>query len=820
MSEIGIVDGSGVSRKFSINAFGAVTLNYGAGDEREFRQRGQFVSAGDSIGRVGGLAVALGVGAAILVGAGAAWADDAGSAGAGAASSGRPSESESGTSARVGKSRLERRSRANTIGSPATTVVDRSEVARSTSGDHPIALDKTTAAATSPVTLSVEFITAQDNSIVTAPAVRWDEGILRGTAGATSTKGLPLTYAVVDSPNLGGKITFDTVDPQGEFTYLPYMTTLTSPSLNEQFSILVSETTPFNAAMASIPVLGLLAPTVFQFLQQVPILSGLLAPLIGSAQVVRFNENPYTLTAGRPVGFTYLMPSFDGTPISVNYFPARDVASGAVDTAPLVLKGPSVGQPGSTDPYALGETPVVAEAPPLSLGLLPLLTGEMPGYSGTGGYNVVTWDARGTFASGGIFQLDNPFWEGRDASAIISWASGVGNPGAGQIAMEAAGDPYLGMIGGSYAGGIQLVAAGTPDRRVDAIVPSLAWNSLNSALYPSNIFKSSWSTLLLLNLARVGARLNSGIYSGILMGNLIGVLSESAQALLAASGPTMLVNNVDVPTLLIQGIADGLFTLEQAVANAQQITTTNPHVPVKMIWFCGGHGLCQDPDSAEQWPYTLTQSLRWLDQYVAVEGTPADSIPEFQWFDQTGRQYSSSLMPYEEGFNSPISLSYQGTGGLLGIVPVLGGSGPVSTSAPFPPMTFAIGQAAEARNALNLAVETPVGTQIAGAPTVSFSYSGIGTSRAVFAQLVDNNTGRVVGNVVTPVPVTLDGRRHTVEIPMENIAYTSYGPNDSLTLQITSSATTYENFTSFGLIDISNIHLELPTVAESSLLSP
>jgi len=42
------------------------------------------------------------------------------------------------------------------------------------------------------------------------------------------------------------------------------------------------------------------------------------------------------------------------------------------------------------------------------------------------------------------------------------------------------------------------------------------------------------------------------------------------------------------------------------------------------------------------------------------------------------------------------------------------------------------------------------------------------------------------------------------------IAYTM-GPDDSLTLQIIGSATPFENFTAFGVIDISDVDLTLPT---------
>ena len=84
--------------------------------------------------------------------------------------------------------------------------------------------------------------------------------------------------------------------------------------------------------------------------------------------------------------------------------------------------------------------------------------------------------------------------------------------------MESEDDPLIGMVGGSYGGGIQLATAGTPDKRIDAIVPTITWNSLNQSLYPSDTFKTAWGDLLLLALVTTGARINNQIYKGILTG--------------------------------------------------------------------------------------------------------------------------------------------------------------------------------------------------------------------------------------------------------------------------------------------------------------
>ena len=103
------------------------------------------------------------------------------------------------------------------------------------------------------------------------------------------------------------------------------------------------------------------------------------------------------------------------------------------------------------------------------------------------------------------------------------------------------------------------------------------------------------------------------------------------------------------------------------------------------------------------------------------------------------------------------------------------------------------------------------GLQIVGAPSLSFTYSGRGTSRAVFARIVDTGTGTVLGNIVTPIPVTLDDEEYTVSLPLADVVYSSAGISAaSLTLQITSSATAFANPSS-GEVEISDITISLPT---------
>jgi ABC-2 type transport system ATP-binding protein len=634
---------------------------------------------------------------------------------------------------------------------------------------------------------------APTGPITVNPTLTFSDGIIEGSANATDAHGLPLAYTIVSGPSQGGKITFIPEAAAGTFGYLPNAAVLSSGT--ESFSELVSETTPFDTALEGLPIVGAIAQSILTQLYRNPLLDGVLAPLIGSAVVVPFTANPSALDpTDAPIAFTTAVTSFDGTPISTNFFPAPGLQTG--QSAPTILEGPGLGDAGLTDPESQTG---IASVPGLVPGIAPLRGA---------GYNVVTWDPRGEYASGGTLQLDSPAFEGKDVSSIITYVLSL---------PETTDNQRIGMVGGSYGGGIQLVSAAI-DPRIDAIVPGIAWNTLTSSLYPNQAFKTSWGALLTLDLLEAGARINPQIYSGILTGALLGILTPSQQALLARSGPGALVSDITVPTLLIQGTVDGLFPLSQAVTNEQLLAANN--VPVKMIWFCGGHGICLDPgDPTAQATLLTNDTLAWLNQYVMQDGTPANAIPTFQWVDQDGIFHSSNVFPSNPNFQgTPVTAS--SAGGTLPIVPIIGGAGPQTKvlQAPLSPFDAALlstATAAPASIALNLDVSVPGGTQIVGAPQLTFTYSGLGTTRTVYAQIVDDQSGLVLGNIDSPIPVTLDGRTHTVSLALgtlQDVAYTAPSGGGTLTLQLVGSATQFENLTSYGVITVSDMTISLPTV--------
>jgi ABC-2 type transport system ATP-binding protein len=666
-------------------------------------------------------------------------------------------------------------------------------------------------------------------SLAVNPSVAWGgkfdgkayPGMLVGTVGATSSN--TLTYKRVSTPSLGGKLgaISDNIFSQatlfsknGEFFYIPDAKALTTAGTTETFKIRVSEQTKFDEALVSIPLVGLIAPTVIGLLQQLPLVSSLLAPLIGASQVVAFNVKPYELAAGQPTAFTTKVESFDGLMVSANYFPATNVATGAVTSAPTVLLGPGLGTPGITNPTDPNGQLGATELGSLTPGLPVLRDGRWistdggPSYIASTGYNVVSWDPRGSFATKDPslpgMQIDAPFYEARDTSALISWLTTTDNPAQSQV-QATQGDPLIGMVGGSYGGGIPWTTAGT-DPRVDAIAPEISWNSMLSSLYPNNNqFKTAFGTLLAGLLLSSGTDVNSQVYKGVLTGDLFGWLSDTSQAVLASAGPTVLVDKITSPALIFQGIQDILFPLNEAVTNAQSLVAAGTET--KMVWFCGGHGQCNVPLNEQQADRGFVDNLKWLDRYVVGINDASTEVTTFQWYDQLGGYHSSNRLPFQTGFNLPTPLTQTGPGGSLGLWPLIGGSGPGLVPGVFP--LLALGNGSPARNAINLTVTPPANSQIVGAPNLSFSYKGFGSARTVYAQLVDDTTKKVLGNIVTPIPVVLDGKEHTVDIPMSDIAYTTPS-GGTLKLQITSSATNFENFTTVGFIKIGDITVKLP----------
>ncbi|MEV4809343.1 alpha/beta fold hydrolase [Micromonospora avicenniae] len=291
------------------------------------------------------------------------------------------------------------------------------------------------------------------------------------------------------------------------------------------------------------------------------------------------------------------------------------------------------------------------------------------------GYAVLTWTARGFGRSGGEIHLDSPDYEVRDAQRLLDWLAA--RP---EVRTDAAGDPRIGVVGGSYGGALALLLA-AQDRRVDAIVPMITWNDLARSLLPDSaggpatagVFKKGWAGLFFGGGGSVGSgpaglsgntaaqpqgapasagppspdpgagpgsgpgrapgaaadpscgRFAADVCAAYLRMATSGRADQAAVDLLHRSSPAGVLDRITAPTLLVQGEADSLFPLAEADANARGLAANG--IPVRVAWFTGGHDGGDGPKTDSDRVRFLT--VQWLDHYVRGAGEAPGN--DFTW---------------------------------------------------------------------------------------------------------------------------------------------------------------------------------------------
>ena len=154
------------------------------------------------------------------------------------------------------------------------------------------------------------------------------------------------------------------------------------------------------------------------------------------------------------------------------------------------------------------------------------------------------------------------------------------------------------MPGGSYGGGIQFVTAAI-DSRLDAIAPVIAWHSLVTSLYKAQAPKSRLGRRALRARRQaprppaspLGSRqLDPHITSAYTLRPRLRPVLRRGRRVVRRPRPRRARERIRVPTLILQGTVDTLFTLDEAITNYRD--PARNRVPPKLIWFCGGHGAC------------------------------------------------------------------------------------------------------------------------------------------------------------------------------------------------------------------------------------
>ncbi len=526
--------------------------------------------------------------------------------------------------------------------------------------------------------------------------------------------------------------------------------------------------------------------------------------------------------------------SFDGTKIAAHWFVGKGVDPGAA--APTILEGPGWSQPGDTDSTGGPGVGAIFGVPGISTFV-------------SHGYNVLTWDPRGFGDSGGTVEIDDPQYEGRDVQALIDWVAKQPEAQLDQscsatrakakrrakhrkrrsksriTCATSPDDPTIGMAGASYGGGIQLVSAAL-DKRIDAIEPTIAWHSLLTSLFQDGNIKFGWGSLLialgvegtlpggLSSPATAAGRQDPHFYSILANGLATGTTTQNDLSWMAAHGPADLVEKIHVPTLLMQGTVDTLFPLDEGVTNFDDIgdntlrtaaikakakkrkrrrgsASAVQDVPVKMIWFCGGHGVCltgAGPGSS----YLDQRQVAWFDRYLRGR-QDTDTGPTFAWIADDAQLRTSDAYPLKPA--GQLSASGSGT------LPIVPGQG-----------SGALIFASQAANAVNLPVAGPAAdANVVGAPHLNLTYQGTAVPQKtwIYAQFANPRNGTVLGNMATPIPVTLDGQTHSISRNLEMVAGRAPA-GGGYTLQLTASSSLYDIQRSTGAVTFNGIDVTMP----------
>jgi ABC-2 type transport system ATP-binding protein len=251
------------------------------------------------------------------------------------------------------------------------------------------------------------------------------------------------------------------------------------------------------------------------------------------------------------------------------------------------------------------------------------------------------------------------------------------------------------------------------------------------------------------------------------------------------------VSQIRVPTLLVQGTADTLFTPSEAIRNFELIERSG--VPVHMLWFCGGHGVClTQGDNGRVEGRVVGWLRRWL-----MDDHAADADPTFEWLADDGQWRSAPDWPMAPG----TAMTAKGSGTLTFSPADTASSGLAVAATPSP-------------NAVNVAIPSPAQhVDAVGEPKLDLDYQGTATDPRgyVFAQIVDEQRHLVLGNQVTPIAIKLDGLPHSVSRSLEGVA-AAIDPGAHYTLQIVGGSSVYGPVRSASTVALKAIRLSMPSV--------
>lgn len=377
------------------------------------------------------------------------------------------------------------------------------------------------------------------------------------------------------------------------------------------------------------------------------------------------------------------------------------------------------------------------------------------GYGFVGGdYAVLTFDARGHGASGGLVGIDGPR-EVADVRAIRDWLA----------ARPDVSDTKIGAWGISYGGGaiFNSLAAGV---RWGAAVTVETWTDLYSALMPQGLVKSGLVAGLASSIPpeRRDPSLNA-LQAAAFAGNTAVVKPWAAERSSLSK-----LSSVQVPVLMAQGRRDFLFGIDQASLAMKELKG-------QKFLFIGNHGHAPSTFPASDSGFLMAQARGFFDCFLRIPA--CDTIDRSTLLAPQGWNGTGTLTSSPTGSNVATKTS---TFSLPGVTTIGKGGKAVRTTRP-----------------LSQAIE------IFGSPTVTVSLAASGGwSRLVAVLTAKTPKGDEIVVSAGGVPTKEGARKATIRL-IDQATHVPKGSKLQLTLASSSTAQSPGNL----------LYLDLPMPASS-----
>ena len=297
------------------------------------------------------------------------------------------------------------------------------------------------------------------------------------------------------------------------------------------------------------------------------------------------------------------------------------------------------------------------------------------------GYAVLSYSGLGFGGSGCKITLDDPDYDGRAASQLVSFLGGAPGiafadaehtqpvPAPDYVVHDAVDhrgvaqryDPRVGMWGGSYGGQIQFAVASI-DARVDVLNPQITWHDLSYSLAPNNAepgrtpgttkmtWASTFSTIGIFNGLQYAQQdpqrlvgcpnFADFVCPALVTGGTTGYLQPGDIDRLRHASVASYLSRINIPVLLDQGEVDTLFNLNEAIATYQALR--RQHTPVAMLWRYNGHS--GGTPSAAGAAYEANRIRAWFDHYL--KGLDVGTGPGFAYYqDWSGTMATAPSYP-------------------------------------------------------------------------------------------------------------------------------------------------------------------------------